>query len=240
MFNIETLPKFNIIPTTLNNIRVDFDGNSNYSLFSEESLWMTYSSHNNISIKQMYSSYDLAYGDVLVSGLGFGIFALWLADKKEVKTVTVYEISQDVIDIFLKNNLIPKNLIIKNGNINDLISKTHYDCILLDHYELEPLQYRIDNMSIISKNIPNHEVIWFWSLESIFTEFSYGFTYDQLYGSFLYYNLVDFYQEWESFRSNVLKVSTIPKLSQYKINEYVYTYYDRLGYGNWYNYKIGE
>jgi hypothetical protein len=240
MYNNETLPKFNISPTVVNKVKIDFDGNSNYSLSCDDSLWMTYNSHNNISIKQMYSSYDLAYGDVLVSGLGFGIVALWIASKPEVKTVTVYEISKDVIDIFLKNNLIPKNLIIKNQNINDLISNIHYDCILLDHYELEPLQYRIDNMSKISKNIPNHNTIWFWSLESIFTEFSYSLKFEELYGNFLYYNLVDFYQEWESFRSNVLKVETIPKLSQYKINEYVYTYYDRIGYGNWYNYKIGE
>ena len=240
MFNIETLPNFNISPTVSNKLKIHFDANSNYSLYCDDSLWMTYSSHNNISIKQLYSSYDLAYGDVLVSGLGFGIFALWVANKPEVKTVTVYEISKDVIDIFLKNNLVPENLIIKNEDINNLITDIHYDCILLDHYEHEPLQYRIDNMSKISINIPNHDVLWFWSLESIFTEFSYGLKYDELYGTFLYYNLVDFYQEWESFRSNVLKVSTIPSLSQYKINDYVYTYYDRLGYGNWYNCKIGE
>jgi len=240
MYNSETLPNFNISPTVFNKLRIDFDGDSQYALYSDNSLWMTYNSHNNISIKQMYSSYDLAYGDVLVSGLGFGIFALWVANKPGVKTVTVYEISKDVIDVFLKNNIIPTNLIIKNEDISNLVSSTYYDCILLDHYELESSEYRISNMSKISKNIPNHEVIWFWSLEGIFTDFSYGLTGDQLYGTFLYHNSINFYQQWENFRSKVLKIETIPRLCQYKINEYVYTYYDRIGYGNWYNCKIGE
>lgn len=231
MFDILTLPKFNIVESKSNSIKITFDGNNNYSLFNDETLWMTYNAHTNISIKQMYSSYDLAYGDVLVSGLGFGIFALWIANKPGVKSVTVYEISKDVIDIFLKNNEIPKNINIKNGNIQDLITDSHYDCILLDHYELQPLDWRIEDMLKISKNIPNHELLWFWSLESIYTEMAYGLEYGDLYGTFLYFNAVDFNEAWEEFRLNTLKAKTIPKLNKFKINEYVYTYYDRLGYG---------
>lgn len=75
-----------------------------YRLYIGAKQWMALDMNNKNEINEFYSSYDLSYGDVLLSGLGFGILAQWIASKPEVKSVTVVEFSQDVVDMFLKNN----------------------------------------------------------------------------------------------------------------------------------------
>lgn len=230
MFDINTVPSFIIKEQSYKDIEIMKLNADSYILYNNGLQWMTLNCHNNKQIKEMYSLYDLAYGDVILSGLGFGILPLWIANKPGINTVTVYEISQDLIDIFLNNNECPSNLIIKNENINTVKTDKKYDCILLDHYELQHFDWRMNNMRDIVKNIPNHTVFWSWSIEDIHARVSYNLTQEQLFKSHLFFHIVDFSTKWPNFKDNVLKISSLPNLSDRKINEYIYTYYDCIGY----------
>ena len=75
-------------------------------VFNKTHNYIVNNLHTNHEIKEMYSSYDLGYGKILISGLGFGILPLWLANKPGVDTIHIVEISQDVVDMFLEKNLI--------------------------------------------------------------------------------------------------------------------------------------
>jgi hypothetical protein len=231
MFNLDTVPEVNIKESTYGSINVIYNKERfTYLLYNDGIQWMGFDRHSNKEIKEMYSSYDLAYGNVLISGLGFGILALWLASKPEVKSITVAEVSEDVVGLFLKNNTLPDKIKIIVQDISKYTTKEKYDCIFLDHYEDQPYMWRLENMKKIVKAIPNHTIFWAWALEAMYCFYSYGLSKELLEGPFLYYNNVDFSTNWEKFKSETLNISTCPNLSPKKINEYVYTYYDRIGY----------
>ena len=48
--------------------------------------------------KQFYSHYNLAYGHVVCTGLGFGTREKWLSTKPEVTKITVIEANKQIID----------------------------------------------------------------------------------------------------------------------------------------------
>lgn len=230
MFNIETVPKFLVKEEQYKSIDIVKNNPFTYVLYCNGHKWMTHDQHSYREIKEMYSSYDMAYGDVVISGLGFGILSLWLCSKDSVKSVTVYEISADLIDVFIKNNDVPEKLIIKNLDINLLKTDEEYDCLFLDHYEQQQLSWRLKNMTEIANKIPNHKVFWAWSIEEIYVKFMYELTDEQLFGSFLYSNPINFFDKWEFFRSNFLQIKTLLNLDFEKLNDYIYTYYDRPGH----------
>jgi hypothetical protein len=220
-YNKSTVPNFNIKANSKGSIDIEesFEG---FVLHNDGNPWMTVSKHSDGQIKELYSSYDLAYGDVLVSGLGFGILALWLCNKPEVKSVTVLEISQDVIDLFLDINDVPKNLNIINYNINEYNTDNFYDCLLLDHYEKQNLSWRLKNMSTICNKI-KHDVFWGWSLEQIYLSKIYKIN-----------SLVDLKMEtdlsmgWDHFVTESFPNEiNLKNISSNKINEYVYTYFNK-------------
>ena len=106
MFDLTTVPQVTIKEINYKDIDVvkESDRPQTYKLFNKGIQWMYLDKYTNKEIKEFYSSYDMAYGDVVISGFGFGILACWLASKPEVTSVTVLEMSQDVYDIFLMNN----------------------------------------------------------------------------------------------------------------------------------------
>ena len=110
----------------------------------------------------------MAYGKVLITGLGFGFLLNTLINKKEVKEIHVLEKNLDIINLFKKNNSHIKNIKYINDDASLYQTKEFYDCILIDHYETEPFEWRIDEVKNISKNIPNHNLIWGWSFEIIY------------------------------------------------------------------------
>jgi hypothetical protein len=182
----------------------------------------------NKSIKEMYSSYDLAYGDVLISGIGFGHLALWIANKPEVKSVKVLEISQDILDVFLENNNLPNNITIEVADVEEYITEDKYDCILLDHYEYNSVNHRIKSIQNVAKNIPNHSLIWIWSMEDLYTIKCYdGLHCDSTNPRFII-DQENFSEQWSFFKNEIIKVGTLPDLLDDKINEYIYTYADFL------------
>ena len=110
----------------------------------------------------------MAYGKVLITGLGFGFLLNTLINKKEVKEIHVLEKNLDIINLFKKNNSHIKNIKYINDDASLYQTKEFYDCILIDHYETQSFEWRVDEVKNISKNIPNHNLIWGWSFEVIY------------------------------------------------------------------------
>jgi len=197
-----------------------------FVLYVNGEQWMSY--HNNeYVIKELYSSYDLAYGDVIISGLGFGILALWLCSKPSVTSVTVIELSEDVIKLFKTSNFIPDKLNIINKDVTNYKTDKEYDVVLLDHYEKQDFNWRLKDIEKISNNI-KHKIIWAWSLEQVYLFKMYsGGSHQSLDNLFLEPNK-DFSALWTDFIDEFLpKEKIIRGITKDKLNNYIYTYFNR-------------
>jgi len=227
----ESVPNFVIKESSSGPIDIIDHGNY-FELYNNGHSWMVHNKEEDCSIKEMYSSYDLAHGDVLISGLGFGILALWLCNKPEVNSVTVIEISKDVIKIFKDYNLIPDKLTIINDDIITYNTDKKYDSLLLDHYNSQSLDWRIKDMNRICSRI-KHKHFWSWSLENIYLSKMYPNTKaDQ--NSSRYKILVesegDITVLWSEFIDKFLpKEKELKNLPNYKLNDYLYNYFDKYG-----------
>ena len=69
---------------------------------TKDSIWM---SVNPNEIKTMQPHIDRVNGNVLVLGLGLGYFAYMSSLKEDVKSITIIELDQDIIDLFNKEIL---------------------------------------------------------------------------------------------------------------------------------------
>lgn len=165
-YNRDSVPPFVIKEASCGSVDI-VDHGDYFVLYNNGDRWMVYNKNKDFEIKDMYSSYDLAYGDVLISGLGFGILALWLCSKPEVNSVTVVEMSEDVIKIFKDNNTIPDKLNIINDNMITYNTEKEYDVLLLDHYERQSFDWRLKDIARIASRI-RHKHFWAWSLEAIY------------------------------------------------------------------------
>lgn len=128
-------------------------------------------------IRQLFAEINFAYGDVVTTGLGFGLVQTILLQKKEVRSITVYEKSVDVIDIF-KETCAQSNFDISRLNIinddADNMRNVDCDCLLMDHYERkhQPTWEIIDSARKLASN-NNAKHVWFWSIIGIYSEFAY-------------------------------------------------------------------
>ena len=134
MDNFEVNIDFKISPGSVGKAKIEERGNA-YILYVDELKWMIAEKNSNRPMKEFFSSYDLASGNVLLSGLGFGILAQWIAKKAEVSSVTVIEQNQDVLDLFLKNNKLDPKVKVYINDIKTYTDNQHYDWAILDHYE---------------------------------------------------------------------------------------------------------
>ena len=219
-FDINTVPKIKLSINEKNSAKIIKIENRYYSLFVDNKRQMMLDLHTNHEIKEMYSSYDLGYGKILISGLGFGILPLWLANKPGVDTIHIVEISQDVVDMFLEKNLLPDNVTIEIADISNYKTKEKYDCILLDHYELTLAEDQLFDMQNIAKNIPNHDIFWSWAMESVYVDLTIKERFQELF-----YSNEEMFKKWEYFRSNIIKIPAVPELTPKKIKEYTEAYF---------------
>jgi hypothetical protein len=208
-----------------NNVKVIKDVN-HWRLIGDVQF-MQLHTKSNVEIKELYSSYDLAYGDVLITGLGFGILALWVANKPEVTSVTVIENSQDVVDIFLENNPIPDNVTIIVADANAYTTTTHYDCLLLDHYKDGTPQDQVnyEKLNQIAKNIP-HDLLWFWSMEYKYLTTCYGLKFADFYLLPVDFSGIDLNEKWQEWL-DFLSIPTIPSPTTDKVKDYIEHYFNR-------------
>lgn len=162
MFDINTVPKIRIREGISGNAEIK-KNRKTYTLFVNNEKWMMAQTNSTQEIREFYSSYDLAYGSVLLSGFGFGILPQWIASKPSVTKVTVIEWSKDVVNLYLKNNKLDDKISIVISDIHSYKDKENYDWAILDHYE----SFKVptpEELYLIEKNI-NFSNLWFWSIE---------------------------------------------------------------------------
>lgn len=184
-----------------------------FYLFVNGIQMMTEQTNTKSSTKEMYSSYDLAYGDVLLSGLGFGILPKMITNKPSVSSITIVEKNSSVIDLYYENNPKIKNINIVCEDINEYKNlEKPFDCIFLDHYEQETLQEQLYNMQKLYKTLPKHDLMFAWRTELIYLNL------------FLKeYNLFRLENKWDEFLQFV-EIPTFAKISYDQLVEYIYLY----------------
>lgn len=202
----------------------------NVFLLAEDRLpWMFYDPRPNkkVGLQQQYAMYDLAYGDLLITGFGFGVLLNWLCKKPEIKSITVLEKSKEVVELYLRNNPLPDNkkINIVYTDANTYTDDKHYDCLFLDHLDHEPDM--LETSRVISKNI-SHDVLWLWPLEKIYLEQAYKLSYP--YDYFILpdkYPKYTFEEKWEEFRSSI-NLPTIPNISPEQMAYYTNVYFNNI------------
>jgi hypothetical protein len=114
---------------------------------------------------EVYSFYDLAYGDVIITGLGFGVAEDWISRKENVKSLRVLELSDSLIEYHKKNTTFNHKVELIQGDANTY--EAECDVLLLDHYELprESVFAKIDEFMSISERI-SCKTVWAWRLEN--------------------------------------------------------------------------
>lgn len=77
---------------------------------------------------------EKAHGDILIGGLGIGMILIPLLEKEDVKSITVVEKYQDIIDLVLPQLPENKKLKVINGDIfeNTFPRGTKFDIIYFD------------------------------------------------------------------------------------------------------------
>jgi hypothetical protein len=223
MYNIKTLPEFNIKSGKKKSAEIVYLNNS-FLLYVDNEKWMNYTKLDDRNIKDLYAMYDQAYGNVLISGLGFGIALKWIESKPEVKEITVLEISQDVIDLFLESNILSSKVKIIESDACIYNTDTEYDCIFLDHYEIQGIDFVLEDMRLFSERV-KHKVFWAWPLELIYMFKMYDLGYsdkknilDDIKKEFKYSD------KWADFTKLYFsKNQHLNSISKEKIDEYVDT-----------------
>jgi hypothetical protein len=221
MFDKNTIPEVTITPAKFGDFSITKEGNIFY-LRKNEAQLMQLNTKTLREYKEQYACYDLAYGDVLITGLGFGMLATWLAAKPEVTSVKVIEFSQEVIDLFTSSNPVPEKITIELGNANNYATSDKFDCMFLDHFPDHSEEPIYSEILSISKNIPNHDVLWFWSLEKWYLENYYGLGWRLFFTNPPDLSTVNLYDNWQKFKSDI-SVLTVPTLDPVKVKEYIYS-----------------
>lgn len=164
---LEVLKLFNYIPPKLEVIKNDFfeikKYDNGYKLFINGEDWMEYED-DHLQACQLFSHYYIASGDVIVTGLGFAVRENWLLNNPKVKSLTILEKSEKLIEYHKQINPI----LFEKANIICCDAKTYKgkcDTLLLDHYSFETTDDAIKDVINICKNIKCRKM-WFWHLES--------------------------------------------------------------------------
>lgn len=115
-------------------------------------------SNTQLEITTHQEAIEKAKGNILVAGLGLGMFLTAIKDKKEVKKIVVVEKSEEIIQMigkYYKDNKIE----IINEDIFDFSTKDTFDLIWIDiwndfnNYNLEEMEYLKEKFSSNSKEI---------------------------------------------------------------------------------------
>jgi len=228
MFDIKTVPDFVIKKGFYGDVEVTFD-NGAYVMYNRGDLCGILNVGRWYEIQGLYSCYDRAYGDVLITGLGFGMTSRWIANKPGVKSVTVVEQSQDIIDMVSSLNDIPENLNFVCADALTYETDKHFDCVFLDHYSKQNKTWRFKNMQDLAKRY-SHDTFWAFTLEQSYLLKMYNLDGAEIVNvpvEETFFNGTPFFGEkWQNFvKAFFPDEKNLLEISEDKINEYVYTYF---------------
>jgi len=161
----------NIVADTIGNLNVVWNGSS-YQVWHDNELWLVHNPSSLQTVMEFYSHYSLAEGYVLCTGLGLGIRENWLIRKPEVTKLTCVEINKEIIDYHYRHNpQLMERIEVIHADANEYIGEC--DTLLIDHYENESWEEKLDMVEKCSSNI-RHNRLWFWCIESMLTEIPYS------------------------------------------------------------------
>lgn len=100
-------------------------------LFIGESLWMSITP---MEVESHYLPIKKACGKVGVAGLGLGYYVQEILEKDNVESIDVYEINQDVIDMYIENFGLDDRVNIINQDVLTMKNK-EYDFFYADIYK---------------------------------------------------------------------------------------------------------
>lgn len=172
---LEILKQFNYTPPEIKPIKVgdlevvDIKGlGERYQLKVKDKEWMTYNIHSHEEVFEVFSHYHLAYGDVVTTGMGFGAREAWLLANPRVKSLTVVEMNEEVIEYHrhIGSPWLEKVKILHQDARN---LKLKCDVLLLDHYQFEKSNDILKEVKLIHDNV-ECDVMWFWPFERIIME----------------------------------------------------------------------
>ena len=212
-----------IKPYNKNGVVVYKDKDSRWHLIVDGVQMMLYTVGHEQAL-HFYSHYKLALGNVICTGLGFGVREQWLATKPEVNKITVLEKNKSVIDYHKDIGTQWSDKIeIINCNANEY--KGTCDFLSIDHYEKEDTKSIIESIKNTEKNIVSY-YMWFWLLER------------WLDNGYIENNKKDFmyYQPWEknNLKQSYNKLKTflglksLPELTLKELTEFVNVYWNRI------------
>ena len=105
-----------------------------------------------------------AKGDVLIGGLGMGMILLALQDKSEVTSITVVEISQELVDFILPNLPLNDKVKIVVSDIHDFIPDKKYDLVYCDIWnDISGNNY--DEMNDLTHKFREHKAVAHWRFD---------------------------------------------------------------------------
>lgn len=161
-FNFDSfVPEINL--GEFENIQIKF-AKERYLLTVSNKKWMMYDPILKTSLKEFYSHYDIAYGNVVCTGLGLGIREQLLLTKSEITTLTVVEKSLNLIKFHQQFSDWAKNPKINFINMDAAHFNKPCDTLLLDHYEDQNMISILNNIKQLHNKI-DCTVFWFWPLE---------------------------------------------------------------------------
>jgi len=116
-----------------------------------------------LEVESSYMPIKMAKGKVGIVGLGLGYVVQEMAKKKEVKEIIVYEINQDVIDLY--NSSFKKNKKVKILCEDAFKAEAdNFDFFYVDIYEYE-LSKKVVEDYIALNNLHKIEEYTFWGME---------------------------------------------------------------------------
>jgi spermidine synthase len=225
MFDYNTVPRFAIKPASIGEFSLSYEENT-YRLCRGDIQLMCLYKPNYRELKEQYAMYDLAYGDVILTGFGLGILPLWVASKPNVTSVTVLEMSKEVVDLFLLHNTMPENITIIYANAKTYTTDKKYDCLFMDHFPDHKEWPVYKEVAQIANNIP-HKVLWFYGLESHYVRNYYGMKAVDLIRHFPSLDDYDFTLEWKNY-AKTFDLDTFPKLDDETLKYYLRCFFVRI------------
>ena len=114
-------------------------------------------------IESSYEAIHAAHGKVGIVGLGLGYVAQEIAQKSNVEEVIVYEISEDVINLYDYNFTQNKKIKIIKGDATKA-KREKFDYFYVDIYEYELTSKVVEDYKVF-KNLHEIEEYAFWGIE---------------------------------------------------------------------------